>query len=515
MASSKRSFHLFYRGSIVTAVAIAVVMLWVIPPEAGVWKGALAFAILAIWSELTPITVPHGLGEVTISVPMHWAAMVLFGPVLAMLVAAIPLPVVNITGWVCARWLKNHESDTGTTRLHSIIRTLAGAWEGRANYPFFWALEIIIANTALDVINVGLAALAYRCVGGHVLDQRYFMSASNSMLFLHAALPFLVGIITYFIVDEARCAAAALVNEPQSPKKGSDWYSFVLRLKILLLGSVRLTWSQYLLLPPVTVLLIYLYLHVGILSGLVALGPFLSLRLAVQRAVEREKMYMDTIATLGTYMQHYHPYTRGHLKRVAELSERLARELRLSTETIMLMPYAGLLHDIGKVGVSEEILDKVGKLTDEEWSKIKEHPVKGAEIVEHIDFLNQTVDWIKYHHKWANGAGYPDDGVKNGGVPLEAAIIAVADAFDAMTDDREMSVDWECDACGFKAENGERPEVCPVCGAPKRRVYREPLSVDDAINELRRGAGSQFSPDVVHAFLKMVDREGIRVGGNG
>ncbi len=107
-------------------------------------------------------------------------------------------------------------------------------------------------------------------------------------------------------------------------------------------------------------------------------------------------------------MQHYHPYTRGHLKRVAEMSERLARELRLPAESIRHISHAGLLHDIGKIGVSEEILDKTSKLEPEEWEKIKEHPTKGAEIISHLEFLEGIVDWIRYHHKWHDGRGYPD-----------------------------------------------------------------------------------------------------------
>ena len=227
--------------------------------------------------------------------------------------------------------------------------------------------------------------------------------------------------------------------------------------------------------------------------------------------VETRKAYLDTITTLATYMQLYHPYTRGHLKRVADMSERLARELKLPAESIMHMNTAGFLHDIGKIGVSEEILDKVEKLTDEEWAQIQEHPVKGAEIISHIEFLDGIVRWIKYHHKWYNGSGYPKTNGNGAEIPMEASIIAVADAFDAMTDDRELAQEWKCDTCGFKPDDDSRPDGCPKCGSAKRRTYRTPKCLDDAIEELRRGAGSQFDPKVVKAFLSMVERDGIHL----
>lgn len=513
MGSNKRLYHLFYRFSIVAALAMVAAVYALKPPSQDAWAGAIAFALLAIVSEFMPVNLSGNLGYITISVLIHWAAMVLFGPFLAMMTAAIPVPVVNITGWLCANAIERYPTNPVVSKLRRPLAALAGPWEGRSNYPFFWALEIIIANTSLDVIHVGIAALAYSACSGSFGTHQFFATASAGVFVIKMLLPFIIGLAVYFLVDEIRFVATNILEESQTYSH-KDWYNLVLGWKILLLESVRLTWSQYILLPPVTFLVIYLYAHVGILSGLVTLGPFLSLRLAVQKSVERQRMFMDTVATLGTYMQHYHPYTRGHLKRVADMSERLSRELRLPAESVMLMPYAGLLHDIGKVGVSEEILDKVGKLTDEEWAKIKEHPVKGAEIITHLEFLDRTVNWIKYHHKWADGSGYPDDGRKNGHIPIEAYIIAVADAFDAMTDDREMSVDWVCDSCGYAPEDGERPEVCPHCGATKRRTYRQPLSVEQALNEIRRGAGTQFSPPIVKAFLRMVDREGIRVGGS-
>ena len=494
-------------------MVMTAVVYWFMPPAANVWHGALVFGILAVASELKPVSIRGSMADVTISVPVYIGALVLFGPLPAMAVAAIAVFGANLIARGCAQLLQIPAMSRSGGWLLGTIRDLAGPWEGRANYPLLWTFNLIGGNAALDVINVGLAAVAYKIAGGTNATLQFFTDSSAPVFIMGLVVPFFIAVTVHFLVDEARFVIMGILAENR-PEDLRDWYSFFLRWRIIFIQSVGMLSSQYLILPPITFLMIYLYVHLGVASGLVVLGPFLSLRLVVQKAVEQERVYLDTIATLATYMQHYHPYTRGHLKRVADMSSRLARELRLPAETVMLMPYAGLLHDIGKVGVSEEILDKVGKLTDEEWARIKEHPVKGAEIVEHLDFLNRTVNWIRYHHKWADGSGYPDDGVKNGGVPVEAAIIAVADAFDAMTDDREMSLDWICDSCVYKPEDGERPDTCPQCGAQKRRTYREPLSVDGAIGELRRGVGTQFSPAVVKAFLKMVDREGIKVGGS-
>lgn len=489
------------------AFAMMVAVYYAIPPGSGDWIGVLAFAAVALLSELAPVSVRTNFAEVTITLPIIWATMLLYGPFTAMAVAAIAFFTASFIGWTSAMISKHVSEERFSGKLRGVLSAIAGPWKDRIDYPIGWMFRSIFTNTGLEMISVGCAAVTYHLVGG-VKVAGSISSASSADILFRIVLPFFAGVAANFLVDEAKLVTTWILGENR-PEDTKDWYSFFLRWRILLRETVPLTWRQYLLLPLVTLLMVYLYVHVGFWSGLVVLGPFLSFRLSVQRAVEQQAVYMDTIATLGTYMQHYHPYTRGHLKRVSELSERLAKELRLSAEVIVLMPYAGLLHDIGKVGVSEEILDKVGKLTDEEWAAIKEHPVKGAEIVQHLEFLNKTVDWIKYHHKWANGSGYPDDGTKNGDVPVEAAIIAVADAFDAMTDDRESTVEWVCDSCGFKPDNGDRPVVCPICRATKRRMYREPLSYEQAIDELRRGVGSQFSPDVVKAFLKMVDREGL------
>lgn len=510
MLGSARLYERFRRTSVVVAAIMAATVWYFMRPEGALWQGIIVLAIMGIASEQFPISRGKGTAEVTITAPIHWAAIVLFGPAGAIIIGLASVLGANSLAWG-AMLLYCRVPESRRT-LRKALSSLSGHWIQRRDYPLRYVADLVITNSALDAVVVGTAALVYHFAHGHVLARGYFERTSVSGVMFGFVCPLALCLLAYFLADEIRFVTAWICSEAR-PEDTRDWYSFVLRWKLLLMETVPLTWRQYLFLPPVTFLLVYLYMHIGFWSGLAVLVPFLSFRLSVQKAVEQEELYLNTIATLGTYMQHYHPYTRGHLKRVSELSERLARELRLPAEAVVLMPYAGLLHDIGKVGVSEEILDKVGKLTDEEWAAIKEHPVKGAEIVEHLEFLDKTVNWIRYHHKWANGSGYPDDGTKNGDVPVEASIIAVADAFDAMTDDREMSLDWQCDCCGYKPEDGDRPVECPMCHAPKRRTYREPLSFDQAVDELRRGAGTQFCPDVVKAFLKMADRDGIGTAG--
>jgi putative nucleotidyltransferase with HDIG domain len=355
------------------------------------------------------------------------------------------------------------------------------------------------------VLEVAPAGLAYYLLGG-----RFLIDGGTDLAVLpHFVFPFLGLVATSTAVHVGQYALLASSVDPIPGTRGIS--GFLLRARLVLVETAMPIGRGQLFLSVVALLVAYLYWQIGVLGFVLAITPVLALRDFFSQWVEEKTAYLNTITTLATYMQHYHPYTRGHLKRVADMSERLARELRLPVESIRHMNAAAFLHDIGKIGVSEEILDKPAQLTDDEWAKIKEHPVKGAEIISHLEFLEGIVDWIKYHHKWHNGAGYPATNGDGSEIPIEAAIIATADAFDAMTDDRELTIEWKCDCCGFHPDDGDRPVECPQCGAEKRRRYREPRNQDDAIDELRRGAGTQFHPRVVKAFLSMVERDGIRL----
>jgi len=185
---------------------------------------------------------------------------------------------------------------------------------------------------------------------------------------------------------------------------------------------------------------------------------------------------LRTVAAVATAAEIKDPYIRDHQQRVSQWAAALAEEMGLPPEQVQHIRTAGLLHDLGKVSVSEHILNKPGKLTEEEYAQIKEHSALGAMIVAHVAGLQRLVKMVRHHHERFDGKGYPD-GLAGKDIPLEARILAVADVFDAMTHERS---------------------------------YRKALSREKAIAELERGAGTQFDPAVVKTFLALLQKRGAK-----
>ncbi|MHB0999005.1 MAG: HD-GYP domain-containing protein [Armatimonadota bacterium] len=248
--------------------------------------------------------------------------------------------------------------------------------------------------------------------------------------------------------------------------------------RVLLVQGLQYTVPNFLFSVPVSILFVNLYLNYGPLGIVLLILPCLAGRHASNQYAQTINAYRDTITTLGSYMQHYHPYTKGHLERVAALADELGREMKLPVQSLMYIKDAGLLHDIGKVGVDFEVLDKTEKLSNDDWNIVKQHPVRGAEILAQLSYLDRIVPWVRHHHERPDGSGYPDN-LKSDQITIEAAVIAVADAFDAMT--------------GGKKEGDTR-------------VYRKPLTTEQAIEQVRSGAGTQFNPEVVKAFIRVMSR---------
>jgi putative nucleotidyltransferase with HDIG domain len=178
--------------------------------------------------------------------------------------------------------------------------------------------------------------------------------------------------------------------------------------------------------------------------------------------------YMLTIKALTKAIDVKDHYTFGHSERVTNYSLTIAEKLNFSQDELHKLRRACVLHDVGKIGISETILNKPGGLTNEEFAAIKKHPAKGAEIIEGIPFLEDIIRVVYHHHERFDGKGYPD-GVAGETIPLGARIMAVADTYDAMT---------------------------------SNRPYRKRLDKRVAFDEIRNCAGSQFDPDVVSAFIE-------------
>jgi energy-coupling factor transport system substrate-specific component len=227
---------------------------------------------------------------------------------------------------------------------------------------------------------------------------------------------------------------------------------------------------------------------------IVVMGLFVSwftwfiVRTQIQRTLNFQKKELEfakteiemgnqTILAIANTVDARDKRTSLHSKRVAEYSVLIAKELGKSEEECELLRKTALLHDIGKIGIPDSVLNKPGKLTDEEYEIIKSHVVRGAEILKDFTLVNHVWEGALYHHERYDGRGYTH-GLKGEEIPLNARIIGIADAFDAMT---------------------------------ANRVYRKKLDFDKVLEELKKGRGTQFDPKLVDIMLELIESGKIDV----
>ena len=191
------------------------------------------------------------------------------------------------------------------------------------------------------------------------------------------------------------------------------------------------------------------------------------------KSEELEKAYLDTIGILRQTVEAKDPYTRGHSDRVSEFSVLIGKKMGLDDETLHTLKIGGLFHDIGKIGIPDSILLKESKLSDEEYSQIKNHPTIGAHMLGDAAVFKDIIPIVKHHHERFDGRGYPSQ-LAGENIPFIARIAAVADTFDAMT---------------------------------SKRTYRDALPLSVVKEEIEKRSGTQFDPKIAKVFLDILNND--------
>ncbi|MFZ5851918.1 MAG: HD-GYP domain-containing protein [Actinomycetota bacterium] len=309
-------------------------------------------------------------------------------------------------------------------------------------------------NGAQMALAAGSAGLVYSLLGGPT-------NGLTSSDFPAVFLPMAAAGLVFGMVNGA--LVATVVAMAEGGRVREIWYSGMSRTAIPYLGYGLFG-----------LLLAVLWSDLGWVAAPLLFLPLLLARWAYAQYVEEQLAYDRTIRSLVQAVETKDWYTRGHSERVSKASVLIARGIGMRENRVASLRYAGILHDVGKLGVPTKVLQKSGPLTPDEFAAIKLHPVRGIEVLRGIEFLGETVAGILHHHERIDGTGYPM-GLKGDQIPEFARVIAVADAFDSMT---------------------------------STRSYRQARTVEDAVGELQRCAGTQFDPLMVAALVGGVATQG-------
>jgi putative nucleotidyltransferase with HDIG domain len=317
--------------------------------------------------------------------------------------------------------------------------------EIRGRVPWYGTLY----NHAAAAAAAGVAGMAFdltaRAVVGNPLAE-FLLALAASAVFL--ALTWVLAVV----------AVAARTGDAMR----TIWAQDVSGVAANLVGLAPLAWlmAQVFQLPG----------GVGWWATPLFIVPLFTTRLAYARYVETRELFEQTIEALAKAVDARDPYTRNHSSRVSHIAEAMCRVMRLPEAEIEKIKWAGLLHDIGKIGIRDNVLLKEGPLDKRERILMNQHPTIGAEIVAPASQLSTEAPLIRSHHEWFNGSGYPE-GIEALGIPLGARILTIADAYEAMTSSR-----------------------------PYRKT---PLTHEQAVDQLEKFSGIQFDPDIVPVLVNL------------
>lgn len=314
------------------------------------------------------------------------------------------------------------------------------------NTPFYGT----VFNYCVLVLSLLLGNYAYIYMGGTFLASQI----SNNMF------P-----ILFFSTVVFLCNTFIISILSSIMSKKNILYSFISNIKLGMLNIV--------VMAPFGILLAFLFDLYSYGGVILLLFPIVLARYTFSLYIQTKSQYVETVDALMIAIEARDRYTEGHSKRVAEIAVSIAKELRYSEWQIEQLNMASLLHDVGKIGIDDQILNKPGKLTDDEFITIKKHPLIGYNILKDIKNLENILPIVRNHHERYDGKGYPD-GKKADELSMDVFIIQLADSIDAMSTDRP---------------------------------YKKALDHDMVIEELKKCSGSQFHPKVVEAYFKVLEKQ--------
>jgi len=400
------AFKLYYILFVVAGILCAAYFLTKLP--SGYLRDIIVFITLIVVADSVQISLPRGGASIYASSPIDLAGIMLFGPAVMVLVESVATIITE-----------------GILQRRPLIK--------------------VVFNVPLLALTVGVSGIVYRSFGS--------LGSLESPLFL---IPLAAAGVVYYLFNTWSVALVIALKDMRNPlhvwKQNYMWNFF-----------------HILAFAPVGAVIALLYAKSGIWTIALFIIPLFLARYSFQLYLDMRETHINTIAALTSALDASDPFTHGHSFRVSRYALRIARKIGLSSRDLEMLEYAALLHDIGKISVQNDILLKVGPLTEEEWKVLRAHPNIGADIVEQLKFLKEASEVIRCHHERPDGSGYPR-GMRDNEIPIGAHILNVVDAFDAMTSDRP---------------------------------YRKALPIERVVEELETYKGTQFHDRVTDLLLEL------------
>jgi len=397
-------FKIYYAAFIIAGTAALLYFIRGLPGNP--WGNIFFFVFLIIVTDFAQVTLPSGGSSISTSSAIDFAGIVLFGPAVIVVAEAIAIFVTE------------------------------GILERKP-------LKKLAFNIPLLVITVGTAGYVYRLFGS--------MGTPDSPFFL---VPLLAAGVVYYLVNTWSVSLIIAFDDRKNPfyvwKQNYMWYFFHIFAFL-----------------PIAAVIALLYSNIGEWTIALFIIPLFLARYSFQLYLDMKETNIETVAALTSAIDASDAFTHGHSSRVSKYALRIAEHMGWSSKNMETLQYAALLHDVGKIAVSNDVLHKIGPLTDDDWHSLRSHPDIGADIVKRLKFLKDASGIIRCHHERPDGMGYPR-GLREDEIPMGAHILNVVDAFDAMTSDRP---------------------------------YRKALPVEKVIEELETHRGTQFQKDIADLVL--------------